>query len=152
MDVKITKRKTRYFACFVFLTLLIWATVQALAGEKEELRRFNNDGLVEIEAVFLNPLLKEPGNTLQFELRISTHTVNLDKFDPRKHAYLQINDGMLHRSFVWTDQKRDNHHINGILKFAGPAPPSSKQIQLFLHDLGGVNKREFKWLLPISRK
>jgi hypothetical protein len=132
--------------------LLVLSVPHSYGGEKEELRKFNSEGRIEVEVVFLNPLLKESGNILQFEIRISTQTENLEKFDPDMHAYLQINGGMLHRNIAWIDQKRDSHHINGILKFVGPVPTSSKKIQLFLHDLGNVNKRKFKWLLPISRK
>ena len=137
---------------FIFLALLVLSVPHSYGGNKEELKRFNEDGPIKVEAVFLNPLLKETGNTLQFELQISTNTENLDNFDPNEHAYLQIGNGMLHRSIAWINQKRDRHYINGILKFVGPVPPSSEKIQLFLHDLGSVNKRQFKWLLPISRK
>jgi hypothetical protein len=131
-----------FFSLFVTLSYGI---------EKDELLRFNSNRTVEVTVAFLNPLLKDSKNTLQFEVSINTHTGNLSKFDPDKHAYLQIGNGMLHRSIAWKDQERDSHHISGILKFVGPVPPSSKKIQLFIHDLGGINKREFMWLLPISR-
>lgn len=137
---------------FIFLSLLVWSISISYGAEKDDLKRFNSEGPVEVEAVFLNPLLMEPGSIVQFELNISTHTENLDTFPPDKHAYLQIGNGMLHKSIGWIDQKSDSHHIEGILKFIGPIPESSNQIQLFLHDLGGVNKREFTWKLPISRK
>ena len=135
---------------FAFVAFFSFLVTPSYGIEKDELWRFDSDRPFEVAVVFLNPLLKDPGNTLQFELNIKTHTENLDKFYPEEHAYLQIGDGMLHKSIIWINQERDSHYINGILKFIGPIPPSSKKIQLFLHDLGDVNKRTFKWLLPIS--
>ncbi len=152
MKTQILTRALVLPVSFIFLALLVLSVPLSYGGNKEELWRFNSNRPVEVAVAFLNPLLKDSERTLQFEVSINTHTENLDKFDPAEHAYLQINGGMLHRSIAWKDHEQDSHHISGILMFAGPVPPSSKEIKLFLHDLDGVNKREFTWLLPISRK
>jgi hypothetical protein len=136
--------KTLIFSStLIFVAFFSLFVTLSYGVEKDELLRFNSNRTVEVTVAFLNPLLKQPDNILQFELQISTHTENLDSFDPNEHAYLQIDNGMAHRSIAWKDQERDNHHISGILKFVGPVPPSSKKIQFFMHDLGGVNKRKF---------
>ena len=152
MKTLILTRNFVFTVGFVFWTLLVWSVSLSYGIEKEELWRFDSDRRFEVAVVYLNPLLKDPDNLLLFELNINSHNENLYNFYPSEHAYLQIGDGMLHRSIAWIDLLGDSHHINGILKFIGPIPESSNQIQLFLHDLGGVNKREFTWELPISRK
>lgn len=151
MKPLILTRTLTFSSTLIFVAFFSLFVTLSYGIEKDELWRFNSNRTVEVAVAFLNPLLKDSGNTLQFEVSINSHTGNLNKFYPDKHAYLKIGDGMLHRSIAWKGQERDRHHISGILKFVGPVPPSSKKIQLFIHDLGGVNKREFTWLLPILR-
>ncbi|UCE94544.1 MAG: hypothetical protein JSV73_04520 [Flavobacteriaceae bacterium] len=137
---------------FIFLTTLIWTDSLSYGDEGRDLRRSSSEGSVTVEAVYLNPLLNESDAILQIELKINTHSENLEDYNPQDHAYLQIGNGMLHRAIGWAEQKRDTHHIEGVLQFAGPVPPISKHLELFIHDLGGVNKRTFKWLLTYLGK
>ena len=150
MNTQVVTKQLGLFVSFISLATLIGTVTLIYWDEGRDLRKSSSEGSVTVDAVFLNPLLDEPGNTLMFELRISTHSENLDNYNPQNHISLKIGNGMLHRAIGWTEQKRDTHHIEGVLQFAGPVPPISKHLELFIHDLGRVNKRTFKWVLPIS--
>lgn len=149
MNTQVAIKPFGLFFSLIFLATLIWTVSLSYGDEGGDLKKSSSEGPVAVDAVFLNPLLDESGNTLQFELRISTHSENLDNYNPQDHISLKIGNGMLHRAIGWAEQKRDTHHIEGVLQFTGPVPPISKHLELFIHDLGGVNKRTFKWLLPI---
>ena len=63
MKSLVLARTSEFTVYFILLSILVWSVTLSYGGEKDELKRLNSEGPVEVEAVFLNPLLKETGNT-----------------------------------------------------------------------------------------
>jgi hypothetical protein len=129
------------------LTLLGWGDA-AVALTKGDLRRISKEGPVEIALVYLNPLDKEVGSEPSFEVRMNTHSVDLEAFEMEKLCFLRIDGGSEQKALGWFDPGGGGHHISGVLKFAGPIPPEAKSVQVIIREVGGVPERVFEWKLP----
>ncbi len=142
--------------------LALWVAVTALSlmvigwGDtavgltKSDLRRSNNEGPVEITVVYLNPLKKMQGGELSFEVRMNTHSVDLDGYEMERVSFLRIDGGSEQKALGWFRPRGDGHHISGILKFVGPYPSDAKSLQVLIREIGGVPERVFEWKLPFD--
>ncbi len=132
--------------------LLVFAGWQntAQAISKRDLRRVNDEGPVEVTVVYLNPLKKENGSEISFEVRMNTHSVNLDSYKMDKVCSLRIDGGSEQKALGWFEPGGGGHHVSGVLKFAGPIPTDTKTLQLIIREVGGVPERVFEWKLPLD--
>lgn len=116
---------------------------------KKDLRRTNDEGPVEMAVLYLNPLRQEAGSELSFEVRMNTHSVNLDAYEMEKISFLRIDGGDEQKALGWSKPGGGGHHRSGILKFAGPIPSNAKSLQVIIRGVGGVQERVFEWRLPL---
>ena len=134
----------------VLTTLLMTWTVNAGAVSKKDLRRVNKEGPVEVTVLYLNPLEGEAGDDLSFEIRLNTHTVNLDAYKLDALSVLQVEDGKELEPLGWFEPGGGGHHISGVLKFKGQVPDNARVIRLTIRDIGSVPERVFEWSLPLE--
>ncbi len=135
---------------FVLTILLMTWTVSAGAVSKKDLRRVSKEGPVEVTVLFLNPLQGEAGDDLSFEVRMSTHSVNLDAYKMDALSVLQVDDGKETEPLGWFEPGGGGHHISGVLKFKGPVPDNAGTVKLIIRGIGSVPERVFEWSLPLE--
>jgi hypothetical protein len=178
IPMKVCRTRTRitlWLVAFVlFLTLLGWGGAVYAAGSedkslviaqitrkgmkktsvvkltKRDLRRTNDEGPVEITVLYLNPLRKEAGSELSFEVRMNTHSVKLDAYEMEKISFLRVDDGAEQKAQGWFKPGGGGHHRSGLLKFVGPIPSNAQSLQLIIRGIGGVQERVFEWKLPLE--
>jgi hypothetical protein len=117
---------------------------------KKDLRRISNEGRVEITVLYLNPLRREPASELSFEVRMNTHSVNLDAYEMENVSYLRIDGGTEQKALGWFKPGGGGHHRSGVLRFAGPIPRGAQSLQVIIRGVGGVQERVFEWKLPLG--
>lgn len=119
---------------------------------KRDLRRTNDEGPVEMAVLYLNPLRQEAGSVLSFEVRMNTHSVNLDVYEMGEISFLRIDGGDEQKALGWSKPGGGGHHRSGVLKFAGPIPSGARSLQVIIRGVGGVKERVFEWKLPLESK
>jgi len=135
---------------FLFVGQIGGNTAQTIDSTVEQ---ENSDGPVTISIQYLES--KDTGNrdSLAFQVGISTHTVNLDKYEIDKLAVLKDGQGNVYTPSKWTeDQGSGGHHRSGILYFdradkAGNAIIDSNDnfFEVEINEIGDVPVRSFKW-------
>ena len=135
--------------CVLTTLSLIW-TLDAEAVSKKDLRRVSEGNSIEIIVLYLNPLEKDPGEDLSFEVRMDTHSADLDGYKVDKLSVLQINDGEELGPLGWFNPGGGGHHMSGTLKFKGPVPDGAGKLRLTIRDIGSVPERVFEWNLPLK--
>ncbi len=137
-------------------TLLLLTASVSWALTKRDLRRKDSRAMVTVTVTYLNPLGKTRGNTLDFEVRMSTHSVDLDGFAVDKLAVLRGPGGTEVRSLGWFEPGGGGHHRFGILRFplknasGKPLLPSGKgSLELRIKGVADPAARVFRWELPL---
>ncbi len=130
----------------IVLLAIVWAE-NTFAISKKKLRRVDKQGPVKITATYQNPLEKDLKNIV-FDLKLDTHSVNLDQYKLDKLSFVTINSGALQPALSWKPTG-SSHHYTGTLEFAGPAPSDIKSLQLVIRGVGDVEERVLEWQLPI---
>ncbi len=134
---------------FLFVLLAVWQDT-ASGITKKELRRVNGEGPVEITVLYLNPLEKQTDSEISFEVRMNTHSVDLDAYEMEKMCFIRIDGGPDQSALGWFEPGGGGHHVSGVLKFAGPLPTDAKTIHLIIREVGDVPERIFEWKLPLD--
>ncbi len=124
----------------------------AVQLKKKDLRRINDEGPVEMAVLYLNPLRQEAGSELSFEVRMNTHSVNLDAYEMENISFLRVDGGTEQKALGWVKPGGGGHHRSGILKFAGPIPSGAQSLQVIIRGIGGVQERVFEWKLPLESR
>jgi hypothetical protein len=125
----------------------------SVAGfRKKDLRRTNDEGPVEITVLYLNPLRQEAGPELSFEVRMNTHSVNLDAYEMENISFLRVDGGAEQKALGWVKPGGGGHHRSGVLRFAGPIPSGAQSLQVIIRGIGGVQERVFEWKLPLESR
>lgn len=151
MIVSSRRTKEAFWVATIALSLVWFGWGKASAGlTKKDLRRVNDAGPVEIALVFLNPIEKEAGSDIAFQVRMNTHSVNLEAYDMAKVSSLQVDGRPEQKPLGWFKPGGGGHHVSGVLKFSGPIPSDAKSLRVVIRDVGGVPERVFEWQLPLE--
>ncbi|MFC1491302.1 hypothetical protein ACFLQ0_01780 [Nitrospinota bacterium] len=141
------------FAVLVLISTASWALT------KRDLRRQDSRGAVSVTVTYLNPLGKVRGDTLDFEVRMNTHSVDLDGFAVEKLAVLRGLEGGEVRSLGWFDPGGGGHHRFGILRFplkdaSGKLllPGGKGTVELRIRGIADPATRVFQWKVPLPSK
>ena len=101
--------------------------------------------------VVITPLnLGQPGDTLDFEVQMDTHSVDLN-MDLAELASLATDTGIIVSPVKW-DAPAGGHHVSGILSFPtsmddAPLLDGATSLNLTLRDVD-VPERTFTWQIP----
>jgi len=119
---------------------------------EEELLRSDQQGNVDVDVIFLNPLTEEKEKELVFEVMLNTHSVDLEKYDLSKISVLKTSDGIrIEDGIEWRIESGSGHHITGLLKFplyVNNRPILSKDtdyITIIIRNLDNIPERTFQW-------
>ena len=143
---------TRFQRIFVFALLAALLTLSAgsnsFAVSKKELRQISDNGSVEVVAVYLNPLGKSNGNQQSFELTLDTHSADLSQYKLKELSTLKVEGGTEIQASEWKNTGGGGHHVSGTLTFDVSDLGNAKYIELVVKNVGGVEERVLRWLLP----
>ena len=107
----------------------------------------NNEGTVTIS---VTPRISGGDEPWLFEVVLDTHSVELDE-DMVALSVLTDEDGKEYKPISWEGDSPGGHHREGILEFA-PILPLPESITLAIMQVGGVEKRNFRWELAGRKK
>ena len=123
------------------LTVVTLVIVMGLALEagayKSKINRKNS------VSVDVKPVQLAPGRSMKFEVRMSTHSVELDQ-DIVAVSTLKDTNGREYRPVGWSGSPPGGHHRQGVLEF--PALKGGPQaVTLVIRDIANVPERIFAW-------
>jgi len=122
------------------------AGILALAGFFSEAGAFqvqtNDESAVRVD---VKPIQLTAGKPAVFEVRLNTHSVNLD-YDLEKISLLQDERGKQYQALNWDGSPPGGHHRGGKLEFP-KLEGSPQSIKLIIRDVSGVSERIFEWKL-----
>jgi hypothetical protein len=145
---KITK-STGIFVTANTVLFLIFVVGTASAVSKKNLKRTNDNGPVTISATYLNPVEKTDNVSINFEVKLDTHSVDLDQYNLQDLSFIRFDNGTEQKS-SGLSTKGSGHHIVYIVSFSAQVPEGTKNITLLIRNVGGVAERLFEWQLPIK--
>jgi len=123
------------------------APAQPAGAGLAQLTRSNSQGAVTIDITPLN--LDRPGATLDFEVELNTHSVDLS-YDLSKHAVFRSR-GKEVAATQWSGGS-GGHHVSGRLSFpattadgAALLEPGTTPFEIVIRDVADVPERTFRW-------
>ncbi len=109
----------------------------------------NRGGGVTVEAKYLGA--SAAGDPIRFEIKLDTHSVNLDQYDLKQLATLRNDRGVAVKPLTF-EKTGSGHHIQNILAFpakdeAGKsvAGDGVSSLELVLFDIADVPQRVLRW-------
>ncbi len=122
------------------VTLIIVMSLTFTAGAYE--RKSSSENKVR---VVVSPVQLASGRTAKFEVRITTHSVELSQ-NMVAVSMLKDDNGHKYRPLGWNGYPPGGHHRSGVLEFpAIEGHPNTAT--LFIRDIAGVPQRIFEWKL-----
>ena len=128
---------------------------QQMAGSPQKLTQEDTQGAVMVSVTLLTPDKPRVDGKLAVQVKLETHTVNLDQYQLEKLALLRDAQGREVPALGLESPSGGGHHREGVLTFpgtdAGGKPllsPDAKTLTLILSGIGGVGERVFRWQLP----
>lgn len=123
-------------------------SAQQPTAASEDLTRTDSQGAVEVAVTPSN--LDQPGESLEFEVGLNTHSVDLS-MDLASLATLTTDTGLSVQGSTW-DAQRGGHHVGGKLDFPASVDGKSilegaKKLTLTIKNVDAV-QRVFTWDLP----
>lgn len=126
----------------------IFAQLFPGSNANNELTRIDQQGEVVVEVTLLN--LDMPGDTLDFEVSLETHSVELS-MNPANHSTLITDTGMAIKPIAW-DGPIGGHHVSGRLTFPVSVDgvfilEGATKLTMEIRDVD-AELRIFEWTLP----
>ena len=135
-------------------TILLFTIVAVSSGtafglSKRSLKRINKEGPVTVTAIYLNPLGKAKAGEISFEVKLDTHSVDLDQYKLAELSFISFDNGAEQKS-IGLSQKGSGHHVTNVLSFAEAVPANTKNLTLIIRNIGGIAERALEWKLPVN--
>lgn len=134
--------------------LLVLGLLAPRARAETTWERTNNEGMVEMSVTYLNPTLPQPPATLNFQVKLSTHSVDLDGYRLEGLANLRNDSGLSVPPAGWFNEAGGGHHRRGELRFPAKTAegqmligPRTQFIEMVVRDIAGVKERRVQWKL-----
>ncbi len=115
-------------------------TGDSFGGETPGLTRSHSRGSVRVEATYLNPQDTEGA---RFQVRMNTHSVDLDSYDLKALSLLRDETGRVYRA-TSVENQGGGHHRTVILNFS-EVPEGIQNLELIIKGVAGVEERSFLW-------
>jgi hypothetical protein len=148
--MKIKDNSIKTFTVTTILLLmftLVWSGT-AMGVSKKSLKRIDKAGPVDVTAIYLNPLEKAGDSELRFEVKLDTHSVNLDQLKLEEISFISFDNGTESKS-SGLNREGSGHHITNILTFNGPIPVEARIMTLIFRNVGDISERRLEWNLPV---
>ena len=111
----------------------------------------NRGGAVTVEAKYLGPAPVRGTEAIRFEIKLDTHSVNLDQLDLKQLATLRNDRGVAVKPLSF-EKTGSGHHIQNVLAFPAKDEAgnpvvggTANSIELVLIDVADVPQRVLRW-------
>ena len=135
-------------SAFVLSLSASLAAVQSVVGPDTVK---NQGGAVTVEAKYLDAGPAGAGTPIRFEIKLDTHSVNLDQYDLKQLATLRNDRGVAVKPLSF-EKEGSGHHVQHVLAF--PATDGSGNsvvgagataVELVLTEIANVPQRVLRW-------
>lgn len=124
------------FPVAIATAIVIGSAVYVLAYDRQS----NKENGVRVDAM---PVELKAGSEARFEVRMNTHSVELDQ-DLTAISRLKDNKGSTFQATGWDGSPPGGHHRSGTLSF--PAlTPGTENVTLIIKGVGKDSERIFSW-------
>jgi hypothetical protein len=127
------------------------------AEQPQNLTQQDTQGAVTVTATLLTPDTPRADGRLAVQIKLETHSVDLDQYQLEQLAVLRDPQGREIAALGLELASGSGHHREGVLVFpatdlSGQASrsPEAKTFTLILRGIGGVPDRVFRWELPLG--
>jgi hypothetical protein len=100
----------------------------------------NDENSVRVD---VKPVALVAGKPARFEIRLNTHSVNLN-YDLKEICSLQDSEGKIYKAVEWKGSPSGGHHRSGVLEFP-KLEGAPRSVKLIIRGIGGVSERSFEW-------
>lgn len=128
------------------------------SGTSKKVTRSHSGGAITIDVSWLKPEDVSAAEELKFEVRMNTHSVDLEQYDMGRLSRLETNGGLSIEPSGWFNPGGGGHHRYGVLKFSATRPdgshlilPETRFIEVVIQEVGGVPERRFRWDLALTK-
>ena len=111
----------------------------------------NRGGAVTVEAKYLGTATVGAVEAIRFEIKLDTHSVNLDQYDLKQLATLRNDRGVAVKPLSF-EKTGSGHHIQNVLAFPAKDEAgnpvvggTANSIELVLIDVADVPQRVLRW-------
>jgi len=133
---KIKRTNKTYVSAIMIILLVMGGALEAWAYKKISSRKNS----VKVDVV---PVQLAAGQQVKFDVRISTHSVELSQ-DMVAVSFLKDSNGQEYRPENWKGSPPGGHHRSGTLEFSAiRGNPGS--VTLIIKDIANVPERVFSW-------
>jgi Spy/CpxP family protein refolding chaperone len=126
-----------------------------MAGSPQQLTQEDRQGGVTVSATLLTPEKPRADGKLAVQVKLETHSVDLDQYQLEKLAVLRDAQGREVQPAGLESASGSGHHREAVLTFPGVdtagtplLKPEAKALTLIVRGIGGVLERTFRWQLP----
>lgn len=112
------------------------------SGEKGPMTKEKAAGEVTVIATLKNPDDIGGKEEVEFEVKLDTHSVNLDKFDFKRDILIRDDKGKTYKPSS-AETSGSGHHRSAEVKFKNPG--KVKSVELLVKDVAGVKETVLKW-------
>ncbi|HEX9867699.1 MAG TPA: Spy/CpxP family protein refolding chaperone [Candidatus Tectomicrobia bacterium] len=130
-----------------------------MAGSPQNLTQEDTQGAVTVSATLLTPDKPRADGKLAVQVKLETHTVDLDPYHLETLALLRDAQGREVQAVGLESPSGSGHHREGILIFPSMDAsgtlllgPEAKSLTLLLRGISGVQERSFRWQVPASSR
>jgi Spy/CpxP family protein refolding chaperone len=128
---------------------------QQMAGGSPQLTQEDTQGAATVSATLLTPDKPRADGKLAVQVKLETHTVDLDQYQLEKLAFLRDAQGRQVQALGLESPSGSGHHREGVLTFPGTDASGkpllsheANTLTLILRGIGGVAERGLRWQLP----
>jgi hypothetical protein len=129
---------------FLVPTILVMAVFSVWVGFNVHAIAFdaqtNNENAVRVD---VKPVALVAGKPALFEIRLNTHSVNLN-YDMVEISSLQDGEGKIYKAVEWKGSPLGGHHRRGTLEFP-KLEGTPQSVKLVIRGVAGVPERSFEW-------
>ncbi len=119
LKTKMKFKRTLILAILAIFVISVTGTASAIS--KKSLTRTDKNGPVTVIVTYLNPIKKMDGSSINFEMKLDTHSVDLDQYKLEELSFIKFDDGAEFKSSGLSTEG-SGHHITYVLHFPGPIP------------------------------
>jgi hypothetical protein len=126
-----------------------------MAGTPQQLTQEDTQGAVTVSATLLTPEKPRADGKLAVQVKLETHSVDLDQYQLEKLTVLRDAQGREVQPAGLESASGSGHHREAVLTFPGVDAagtpllnPDAKALTFVVRGIGGVPERTFRWQLP----
>jgi hypothetical protein len=132
--------RKRFIVPTIIVVAVFWVWVGFNANAIAFDTQTSDENAVRVD---VKPVALVPGKPAVFEIRLNTHSVNLN-YDMVEISSLQDGAGKIYKAVEWKGSPLGGHHRRGTLEFPN-LEGTPQSVKLVIRGVAGVPERSFEW-------